>query len=842
MIDFKKRVSSTETIIKINPIEIYETLDRASDKNALRPAQFSVLTDWWNKHQSLKDVILKLHTGQGKTLLGLLILQSKLNQNSGSALYLCPTQNLVNQTCEQAKQFGFKFCKIGQDKNIPNDFLESKSILITSVQKLFNGLTKFGINNQSEKAGCIVLDDSHACIDAIQSAFTITIKNSDPRYDNFIQIFENELQKQGLGTYMDVRAKNHDSFLLVPYWAWQEKIHEVTNLLASFQDNIQIKFAWRLIKDTLSECKCFISGSHIEISPYLNPIDQFGTFSKANHRVLMSATTNDDSFFIKELGLDKSAILNPLYYSKEKWSGEKMILIPSLIDETLDRQKMIEEFATPNKNREYGVISIVPSFSQSEIWKSSGAKVSNVNNTNTIDEDIISLKNGNYEYCSVFVNRYDGIDLPDNICRILIIDSKPYAQNLSDRYQEYCRTESEVILVKIAQKIEQGLGRGVRGERDYCVIILTGSELISIIRSKKTRKFFSTQTQTQISIGLEIAEIAKEEIKPTNKIDVIRGLIKQCLKRDEGWKLFYTDKMDNSIIHEREQVVLNLLQLEKEAEMKYLAGEYDNAVELIQKLIDTFITENTEKGWYLQEISRYLYPKSKTESNKKQISAHKLNKLLLKPREGMNIEKINFISQNRVENIITWIKTFDNYEQLTIQLDETLNNLQFGIKAEKFENALNDLGIILGFSTEQPDRERGEGPDNLWCMKDNDYILFECKNEVKEHRTEINKNEIGQMNNSCAWFEREYQFKYKPILIVPTKFASASAGFSNSDTSVMLKANLSKLIHNVRAFFKEFINLDKENLSHEHIQKFINNHRLGNIDLKTEYCEKPKQK
>ncbi len=840
MVDFGKRVSTIATSVKTNPIEIYETLDRASDKNALRPAQLSVLTDWWEIYQTKKDVILKLHTGQGKTLLGLLILQSKLNQKKGPVLYLCPTQNLVNQTCEQAKQFGFKYCIVNTDRTIPNDFYESKSILITSVQKLFNGLTKFGINNKSDIAGGIVLDDSHACIDAIQSAFTITIKNSEDGYENILNLFENELEKQGLGTFMDIKNQNHDSLLPIPYWAWQDKVYEVTNLLSGLQENLNIKFAWRLIKDSLNECQCLVSGSHLEISPFVNPIEQFGTFSKADHRVLMSATTNDDSFFIKELGLNKDSIVNPLLYSKERWSGEKMILIPTLIDESLNRNRIIEEFSTKVKNREYGVLSLVPSFAQSEIWKKSGANISKSEN---IDDNISFLKGGNYDCCNVFVNRYDGIDLPDNTCRVLIIDSKPYAQNLSDRYQEYCRTDSEAILVKIAQKIEQGLGRGVRGERDYCVIILTGSELVSSIRSKKTRAFFSTQTQTQIDIGLEIAEITKEDSKPGAKsIDVINGLIKQCLKRDEGWKLFYADKMNTSTISERERKVLNVLELEKEAEEKYLSGENVQAVEAIQKLIDNYVTENSEKGWYLQEMARYLYPTSKIESNKKQVSAHKLNKLLLKPREGMSVEKINFVSQNRIENIKKWILQFDNYEQLTIQLDETLNNLQFGVKADKFENALNELGVVLGFSTEQPDKERGVGPDNLWCVKENDYILFECKNEVKAQRSEINKNEIGQMNNSCAWFEREYELNYMPIMIVPTKYASSSAGFNNNSIGIMLKTHLSKLSNNIYAFFKEFKDLDLNDLSAIEIQKYIDNHSLSVNDLKTNYSQKPIQK
>lgn len=840
MVDFRKKVIDTNSVIRINPIEIYETLDRASDKNALRPAQLSVLTEWWNNFQYKKDVILKLHTGQGKTLLGLLILQSKLNQKMGPALYLCPTSNLVNQTCEQAKQFGIKYCEINQDRSIPNDFLDSNSILITSVHKLFNGLTKFGIKNQSEIAGSIVLDDSHACIDAIQKAFTIILKKSDKGYDELIQIFEDELQKQGLGSFFDIRKGDQDSFLLVPYWAWQEKYYDITNLLSKLQDNLNVKFPWSLIKDSIKECQCIVSGSHIEISPYLNPIEQFGTFSNAGHRVLMSATTNDDSFFIKGLGLEKDAIKNPLQYSEEKWSGEKMILIPSLIDESLDRLKIIQEFSSPNKNRDYGVIALVPSFAQSEIWKNYGAKVSD---TESIDDDISLLKSGDYRYCNVLVNRYDGIDLADNYCRILIVDSKPYAQNLSDRYQEYCRTDSEAILVKIAQKIEQGLGRGVRGERDYCVIILTGSELVNTIRNKKTKKFFSLQTQNQIDIGIEITGFAKDDLKHNvDKMEVIKGLIRQSLKRDEGWKLYYNDRMSSISNKAKGERILNVLQLEKNAEVEYLQGEFEKAVSTLQKLIDEYVTEQTEKGWYLQTIARYLFSKSKSDSNLYQINAHKMNKLLLKPREGMNIEKISFVNQNRNANIIKWIKQFDNYEQLIIQLDETIGNLQFGIKAEKFENALNDLGLSLGFLTEQPDRERGVGPDNLWCVRDNDYILFECKNEVKDSRGEINKVEMGQMNNSCAWFEREYGFNYKPIIIISTKYYSVSGGFLNSETEIMLKSKLSLLTNNVRNFFKEFHDVDFTTLSSEEIQKLIETHNLRVDDIKKIYSEKPKQK
>lgn len=480
-----------------------------------------------------------------------------------------------------------------------------------------------------------------------------------------------------------------------------------------------------------------------------------------------------------------------------------MILIPSMFDESLTRSRIIEEFARPLKNRKYGVISLVPSFAHSESWKAHNARISTAL---TIDEDISVLKSGNYDFTNVLVNRYDGIDLADNNCRILIIDSKPYAESLSDRYQEMTRVDSEAILIKIAQKIEQGLGRGVRGERDYCVIILTGAELINIIQNKRTRSFFSSQTQTQIQIGLDITKYSKEDASLDDKMKLLNSLIMQCINRDEGWKYFYISRMNDAPVVSKEERVLNILQLEKEAELQYKYGECQKAVDIIQRLIDTYINDNSEKGWYMQEMARYLYSKNKVDSNKKQIIAHKLNNYLLKPREGMDLVNISFVNQNRINNIISWVRQFDNHDLLMIQLEETLGNLQFGIKADTFERSLNELGHILGFIVERPDKQRGEGPDNLWCVRDNDYILFECKNEVKEQRGEINKTEMGQINNSCLWFERVYHAEYIPILIAPTNKVTSAGGFHKAQLAIMKKKQLHSLIDNTRLFLKGYEN------------------------------------
>ena len=139
MVDFKRILDRNSREAKIHPCEIYETLDRESGKGPLRDIQKTILDNWFDNFKEKRDVILKLHTGQGKTLIGLLLLQSRLNQNKGPSLYLCPTKHLVEQTAQQADSFGIKY--VLAENDLPDAFIEGKSILITTTSKLFNGLT-----------------------------------------------------------------------------------------------------------------------------------------------------------------------------------------------------------------------------------------------------------------------------------------------------------------------------------------------------------------------------------------------------------------------------------------------------------------------------------------------------------------------------------------------------------------------------------------------------------------------------------------------------------------------------------------------------------------------------
>lgn len=834
MVDFTKRLAKKSPEKSLDPIEIYDKLDRASDKGPLRPIQMAVLKEWHKTYRDKKDVILKLNTGQGKTLIGLVMLQSKLNQGEGPALYLCPNNFLVTQTYNEAMQFGVN-C-VTTDNELPDEFLDSRAILVTTVQKLFNGLSKFGIGPHFTPVPTVLMDDAHTCIQAIRDACVIRLKNTENAYSDILNLFDQSLKEQGAGTHADIRRREASALLAVPYWDWIDRYLEVTEILSKSSTNADVKFAWPLLKDKIKDCFCVISGAGLEISPYLSPLNMFGSYHNARHRIFMSATVTDDSLLIKGLGLSEEAITDPLVYKEERWSGEKMVIIPSLIHSDLTREQIVSMFGKPSSTRRLGVVVLSPSFESCKDWQGYGSIVAT---KESIDEKIKALRDKNYEQTLVIVNRYDGIDLPDDACRILILDQKPHPETLSERYIENCRSGSEVVSTKVARSIEQGMGRGVRGEKDYCVLIMIGPELVKAIRTKESRRYFSPQTQMQIDIGIEVAGYAKEDISEGSEpTSALRDVINKCLKRDEGWKEFYKEKMDELPSGSMKPKILHIFAAELQAELKYQLSRFDEAVSITQTVINDWIKDETEKGWYLQEIARYLYPKSRAESNKHQIAAHSKNRYLLKPKSGMTITKVTITSQKRIENILSWIARYTDFEELVIALDEILCNLRFMVEADKFEKAFDDLGKALGFECQRPDREWKEGPDNLWALRDGEYLLVECKSEASLTRAEVYKEETGQMNNACSWFDQNYAgTKVKRILIIPTLKLAKGAGFNDS-VEAMRKDKLGRLVNNARAFFGEFKTLDLKNVSHEKVQQLINLHELSVEDISGKYSEK----
>src|SRR5260221_14701435 len=104
MVDFRKLRSTKVQPPATDPLEIFRRLPKPPEIADLYTSQAEVLRAWYDR-QDERDLVIKLHTGGGKTLVGLLIAQSIMNKTHAPVLYLSPTTQLVEQIAEKAKSY-----------------------------------------------------------------------------------------------------------------------------------------------------------------------------------------------------------------------------------------------------------------------------------------------------------------------------------------------------------------------------------------------------------------------------------------------------------------------------------------------------------------------------------------------------------------------------------------------------------------------------------------------------------------------------------------------------------------------------------------------------------------
>ena len=153
----------------------------------------------------------------------------------------------------------------------------------------------------------------------------------------------------------------------------------------------------------------------------------------------MSATLPDDSPFTTVMGVDFKEDMRVITPEKANDIGERLIVVPKLINKELNEMEMRN--ALIEKAKEYNVVVLVPSFAMSKYWESNGGVVLSSEN---ISEGVSHIKENSHGLY-VIVNKYDGIDLPDNSCRILVIDGLPNISNMNDKYEQEVVRKSERI-------------------------------------------------------------------------------------------------------------------------------------------------------------------------------------------------------------------------------------------------------------------------------------------------------------------------------------------------------------------------------------------------------------
>lgn len=805
--DFGKHVGKKGPRDLADPLALFRSLDRRASHTTLRPAQESALRQL-HERRAEKDAVLKMPTGTGKSSVGLLYLRAKAAEKDRPVVYLCPTKQLVEQVIEESKKVGVRahHYPAGQPHPEP-DCLSGKAVIVCTYDKLFNARTTFDRADVDITPAAIVLDDAHAGVEEIRDAFTLAIESGET-FAGLCRILDGPGRQYAAGRWEDlIGGRRGASSIEIPYWSWREVAAEVRQFLADRADDNELKFVWPHLQDILPWCRCVVSPRGIEIVASVPPVEAVRAYREADHRLFMSATLADDSVLVRELGCGLDAAMKPIAPAAGTF-GERLVLVPSLIDKSLNLEWVRRTCAAQSK--QHRVVVLCSSEREARKWQESGATV-------VLGEDVspavARLRSGEANFV-VFVNRYDGVDLPDDACRILVLDGLPLGQGIADGHDGSIRGGFQA---RTTYRIEQGMGRAVRSDADYAVVILAGSDLASFTAKPEVRDQMSPDARAQIELAFELPKLVRQGEEANDPAAVIQSMIHQCLSRQPGWRTFYDERVRGSVSGAGASIDAGKIRLaaaERRSAERAYAGNSPDAARVLQEALDAHLPRDAAKAsrlaarrraYFLQVIASYQHEFDKGQALQMQDAAFDMDRDLLRPlaaaSKGPRAQP-KFLDQAAL--VLKHYETFGHPNAFLVELERIKVSLTFDTPYGRFEQAMKELAPFIGAEGSRPEEELGEGPDNLLLWSGLSLVI-EAKTEAEYDA--IPKKDAEQLLHSMEWFAAHYptmKDSAVPVLVCAATQAAKGVHLPKG-TRVLTPPRLEKLLKAVTSFAQALV-------------------------------------
>ena len=720
----------------------------------LRDVQTEVLEKWFQNFRDEKDVVIKMNTGSGKTVVALLILKTSLNEKKGPAVYVVPDKYLVQQVIKEAIDLGIAVTENVHD----HAFSRGEKILVTTIHKIINGRTVFGIDEIRKEIGTIIVDDAHACLNIAESQFTIEIKSDSEVYKELFELFRDSIKSQSEVNLLDLENGEKYVNQLIPFWDWQDKIADVTRILHARKDDDSLPyksllFNWPLIKDHLALCNCVFGGDAVEISSDYLPIHKIPSFDIAGRRIFMSATIDDDSILVSHFNIDHAKISSSITPNSSNDIGERMILIPQELNTDISDDDLKSYYKSLSLY--YNVVILVPSDYRSTYWEDVADKIVKAND---LEETIDKLKEGHVGLV-VMINKYDGIDLPKSACSILVIDGIPDVRRKISKYEQNALRGSELLIRNTIQRIEQGMGRGIRSKDDYCVVFLMGNSLVDNLYVKDAILKFTPATLTQINLSRKLAQQLNSA-----SLQELDTVVQYALKRNIDWVSASRGALVK-VKYDASNSFNQRIVKERYAYNHAVFRDYEQSIIYIQEIVNS-VSNKRLQAYYKFKLAKYEQFIDPVKAQQTMLSAVRENTQLIHPIEGIQYNKLRAANISQANKLNDFLLThYTDTNKYIISIKRILENLSFRPNSSnRFEQAILDLGFHLGFWSQRPENEFNKGPDNLLALSESKYLVIECKNEATSET--ISKYYCNQLNGSFNWFKTTYPELSEPIPIL----------------------------------------------------------------------------
>jgi len=233
------------------------------------------------------------------------------------------------------------------------------------------------------------------------------------------------------------------------------------------------------------------------------------------------------------------------------------------------------------------------------------------------------------------------------------------------------------------------------------------------------------------------------------------AVIDQCLTKETGWVTISRGALAG-VTYSSATSITNIAVAQRKAFDTAEVRRPREAHDLIQSVVAK-TDEPRQRGWLKQQGAAYLHAADAVQAQRLQVSAQTDNRALLKPRAGVEYERLNGTSDQSTRAATFLADTYGNELAFQLGLQAIIDDLApdpSPAAVEKFEQAVGDLGEHLGFETQRPERDTGRGPDVLWKIGELTFLVIECKSGVETEF--IAKNDAAQLSGSIDWFRSMY--------------------------------------------------------------------------------------
>ena len=757
---------------------------RCRTAEGLLSQQADVLREYAQDALDKPDVGIELPTGSGKTLVGLLVAEWRRVVERERVVYLCPTRQLVHQVVEQAtNHFGLHPIAFTGRKAeyAPDDkasYQNAEAVAVTTYSALFNTRPFF------DDPQLIILDDAHTSENYIADPWCLRVARTEHAslFDSISDVIAPFLSDP---ERVRLAGEWRDSFErtwvdIVPTARLADVESDLIAMLDAGVEGTDLVFPWTFIRDHLRGCHLFIGTEQLTFRPWIPPTETHAPFAGARQRVYMSATLGQTGDLNRITGREKIHRLStPATYEKHG-VGRRLFLFP---ERSLPRDDAwnVALDAVQEAGR---ALCIVPSEESAtelrhRIADSLGCATFDARDIEESKSAFLSEEHA----VAVVANRYDGIDLPRNECRLLILDSLPRARSLMERFIIERMGASALLTERITNRIVQSVGRCTRADTDYAAVILLGEELGALLLQPDQRELFHPEMQAELEFGVQQANGATAEDHVT--------YVKTFLEQGPSWQQANEDILTLRAGATRRAIpgaqdLKSVVADEVRYQYALWSGDWEGALEAAREVLGE-LTDEGLRGYralwlYLAGNAAWLLADAGVESARDTardffLRAHKvvpgvrwLRELARAAGASEEDAPADDGAQAQVVRMETVFETLgtQNNQRFSKEVLDIREGLAPGSGSQRFEDAHVRLGRLLGFDADN--RETPGAPDPWWIVDSDLCLIFEDHSEA-DPSSSLNVNKARQVSSHVAW-AREHlplsdEARIVPVLVSP---------------------------------------------------------------------------